>query len=70
MGENSHRSNAPLNDNQDSATSDDPADGRGLSGNPKPHGSTPVGKAPEHDQQNQATVEELGREGLGVAPKE
>lgn len=33
-------------------------------------GKTPADKAPVNDQQNQATIEELGEEGLGIAPKE
>ena len=40
-----------------------------LSGDkPGPIGKTPARKS--GDQQNQATIEEFDREGLGVAPKE
>jgi hypothetical protein len=70
MGKNSHLSNPPLTQNQNNAMSDDPADGHRLTNKPGPIGKTPVEKAPAHDQQNQATIEELGREGLGIAPKE
>ena len=74
MGENSHRSTPPLtqnqNDAQDSAALDDPRDAHRLTDSPAQRGSTRAEKPTEQDQQNQATVEELGREGLGVAPKE
>jgi hypothetical protein len=36
---------------------------------PGPIGKTPADRKPG-DQQNQATIEEFDREGLGVAPKE
>jgi len=70
MGKNSHLSNPPLTQNQNNAMSDDPADGHRLTDNPKAVEKTPVEKAPPHDQQNQATIEEFGREGLGIAAKE
>ena len=70
MGKNSHLSNPPLTQNQNNAMSDDPADGHRLTDKPGPIGKTPAEKSPPHDAQNQATVEEFGREGLGVAPKE
>ena len=50
--------------------SDDPADGHRLTDNPGANKKTPAERAPDHDAQNQATIEEFGREGLGVAPKE
>jgi hypothetical protein len=50
--------------------SDDPKDGHRLTDKPGVIGKTPVEKAPQQDAQNQATIEEFGREGLGVAPKE
>ena len=71
MGNNSHLSNPPLTQNQHNAMSDDPKDGHRLTDNPEATGSTPVEqKKPHHDEQNQATIEEFGREGLGVAAKE
>ena len=70
MGDNSHTSNPPLTQNQNNAMSDDPGDGHRLTVNPEQHGGTPVEKKPRHDVQDQATVEEFGREGMGVAAKE
>lgn len=70
MGTNSHLSDPPITENQNNAMSDDPADGRRLT-DKGPVGSTaPEKKKPRQDQQNQATIEELGREGLGIAAKE
>ena len=71
MGKDSlHNGEQPTTQNQNNAMSDDPADGHRLTDNPERIEKTPVEKAPENDQQNQATIEELGREGLGVAAKE
>ena len=71
MGKDSlHNAEQPTTQNQNNAMSDDPADGHRLTDNPEGIEKTPVEKAPENDQQNQATVEELGREGLGIAAKE
>jgi hypothetical protein len=50
--------------------SDDPADGHRLTDKPGAIGKTPVEKAPDNDAQNKATIDEFGREGMGVAPKE
>lgn len=60
----------PTTQNQNNAMSDDPADGQRNSFTARPEGKTPVEKAPDHDGQNQATIEEFGREGLGIAAKE
>ena len=65
-----HQGESPTTQNQNNAMSDDPADGQRLTDKPGPDGKTPVEKAPDNDVQNQATIEELGREGLGVAAKE
>ena len=70
MGEKSHRSNPPLTQNQNNAMSDDPRDGHRLTDNPKATETTAAEKKPPHDQQDQATIEEFGREGMGVAAKE
>jgi len=70
MGENGHAAESPQTQNQNNAMSNDPKDGHRLTDKPGPIGRTPVEKAPDADEQNQATIEEFGREGLGVAPKE
>ena len=70
MGENSHTSNPPLTQNQNNAMSDDPGDGHRLTDKPGAIGKTPVEKAPPHDAQNKAKVEEFGERGMGVAGKE
>ena len=71
MGKDSlHIGEQPTTQNQNNAMSDDPADGHRLTDNPEGIKQTPVEQPPEQDQQNQATIEELGREGLGVAAKE
>lgn len=70
MGQNSHTGEQPTTQNQNNAMSNDPADGQRLTDKPGLIGETPVEQAPENDAQNQATIEELGREGLGVAAKE
>jgi len=79
MGKDSgHRSDQPLAQNQnkaqgnaqDSAMSGDPGDGQGVSDKRGIIGREPVEKVPGNDLQNQATIEEFGEEGLGVASKE
>ncbi len=70
MGQNSHTPEAPFTQNQNNAMSDDPADGHRLTDKPEAIKKTPVEKAPAHDAQNQATIEEFGQEGMGVAAKE
>ena len=71
MGKDSqHIGEQPTTQNQNNAMSDDPADGHRLTDNPEAIEKTPVEEAPQNDAQNQATIEELGREGLGVAAKE
>ena len=70
MGQNSHTPETPLTQNQNNAMSDDPADGSRLTDKPGPIGKTPVEKAPPQDAHHQATTEELGEQGLGVAAKE
>ena len=70
MGENSHKSNPPLTQNQNNAMSDDPGDGHRLTDKPGPIGKTPVEKAPPHDAQDQNEIEKFGERGMGVAAKE
>jgi hypothetical protein len=67
---NLHTGEQPTTQNQNNAMSDDPEDGHRLTDKPGPAGKTPAEKPPAQDQQNQATVEEFGREGMGVSPKE
>ena len=71
MGKNSlHDGGQPLTQNQNNAMSDDPADGGRLTTKPEAIKKGPAEEPPENDVQNQATIEEMGREGLGVAAKE
>lgn len=71
MSKNSHVSEAGQRSaNQNNLMSDDPGDGNRTSFTTGKDGETPVEKAPRHDTQNQATIEEFGREGMGVASKE
>lgn len=70
MGQNSHTGESPTTQNQNNAMSDDPADGHRLTDKPGPDGKTPAEKVPEQDSQNQGTIEEFGREGMGVSSKE
>jgi hypothetical protein len=70
MGENSHKANPPLTQNQNNAMSDDPRDGHRLTDKPGPIGRTPVEKAPPNDAQDQDEIDEFGQRGMGVAAKE
>lgn len=70
MGESSHKAETTGTENQNNAMSDDPRDGSRNAFKPGAVGKTPVEKAPPGDEQNQATIEDMGREGLGIAPKE
>jgi hypothetical protein len=67
---NQHEGESPQTQNQNNAMSDDPRDGHRLTDKPGPVGQTPAEKKPPHDQQDQAAIEEFGREGMGVAAKE
>lgn len=68
MGQNSHVGETPTT--QNNAMSDDPADGHRLIGKPGSTGQTSTEKAPEDDAQDEATIEDFGREGMGVSAKE
>ena len=70
MGQNRHSAQSPQTRNQNNAMSDDPKDGHRLTDKLGPIGRTPADKAPPSDQQDQATVEDFEREGMGVAGKE
>lgn len=71
MSKNHHTPDAPQKPaNQNNQISDDPRDGHRLTDKPGPIGRTPAEKPPKNDAQDEATVEEFGREGMGVAPKE
>ena len=70
MGQNQHEAESPQTRNQNNAMSEDPEDGHRLTDNPKKVEKSAAEKVPPHDQQNQATIEEFGQEGLGLAPKE
>jgi hypothetical protein len=59
-----------LEQNQNNQMSDDPADGNRESFVTGKDGTTPVEKAPPHDQQDQSTIEAFGEEGAGIAAKE
>ena len=68
---NLHHAENPQTQNQNNAMSDDPRDGHRLTDKPGPIGrKTPVEKPPEQDLPDEATLEEFGERGMGVAPKE
>jgi hypothetical protein len=67
---NLHEGESRQTQNQNNAMSDDPRDGHRLTNNPKAHEQTPAEKKPPQDRQDEAAIEEFGREGMGVAPKE
>jgi hypothetical protein len=56
--------------NQNNEMSDDPGDGSRKSFTLGKDGEAPVEKKPEHDAQDQSTIEAFGEEGAGVAAKE
>ena len=68
MGQSSPSGESPHTQNQNNA--DDPKDGHRLTDRPGPIGRTPPEKTPPNDEQDQATIEDFGREGMGVAGKE
>ena len=67
---NLHNAESPQTENQNNAMSDDPRDGHRLTDNPQAHERTAAEKKPPQDRQGRAAIEEFGREGMGVAPKE
>ena len=70
MGQSSHSAESPQTQNQNNAMSDEPKDGHRLTDKPGPIGRTPAEKTPPNDEQDQATIEDFRREGMGVAGKE
>jgi hypothetical protein len=66
MSRNGHTGETPTTQNQNNAMSEDPADGHRRG----PIGKTPAEKAPERHAQDQGTIEEFGREGMGISAKE
>ena len=68
---NSHLDDSPARSaNQNNQMSNDPKDGHRLTDNPKARATTPAEKAPPQDEHNQATIEDFGKEGLGLGAKE
>jgi hypothetical protein len=65
-----HEGESALTQNQNNAMSEDPGDGQRLTDKPGAIGHTPAEKKPKNDIQDQGTIEEFGREGMGVAAKE
>ena len=70
MGDNSHRTDPPLTQDHNNAMSDGPRDGRRSTNDPKTAEKSAAEKKPRQDCQDQTAIEEFGREGMGVAPKE
>jgi hypothetical protein len=70
LSQSSHKGESPTTQNQNNAMSDDPADGHRLTDKPGAIGTTPADKPPAQDKQDKGTIEEFGREGMGVGPKE
>jgi hypothetical protein len=72
MGKNSLHNLDSTNraENQKNEMSDDPRDGARNAFTLGKDGSTPAEKAPEHDAQDQSTIEAFGEEGAGIAAKE
>ena len=69
MGQSSHSGESSQTQNQNNAVSHDPKDGDRLIDKPR-IARTPAEKVPPNDEQDQATVEDFDREGMGVAGKE
>ncbi|HVM23330.1 MAG TPA: hypothetical protein VM308_08555 [Sphingomicrobium sp.] len=56
--------------NQKNQTSEDPRDGSRLTDKPEAIEKTAAEKKPPQDRHDEATVEDFGRQGMGVAAKE
>lgn len=69
--QNHHLDDAPqIPANQKNQMSEDPRDGSRLTDNPEGYEKTPLERRPEHDRQDQETLEELGERGAASADKE
>jgi hypothetical protein len=69
-GKSHHVGEQPTTQNQNNAMSNDPQDGQRHTDNPGAIGRNPADKPPAGDAQDEATVEEFGREGMGISAKE
>jgi hypothetical protein len=56
--------------NQNNQMSEDPRDGSRVSFTAEKEEKTAVEERPEHDRQDQETIEAFGEEGAGLAAKE
>ena len=69
--QNHHLDDAPqIPANQKNQTSDDPRDGSRLTDKPEAIERTAAEKKPRQDRHDEATIEEFGERGMGVAAKE
>lgn len=69
--QNQHLNDAPqIPANQKNQTSEDPGDGSRLTNKPEAYEKTPLERRPEHDRQDQETIEEFGERGVASADKE
>lgn len=65
--QNHHLDDAPqIAANQKNQMSEDPRDGNRTSFTLGKDGTTPVEKKPEHDRQDQETIEEFGERGVAT----
>jgi hypothetical protein len=69
--QNHHLDDAPQRPaNQNNQISEDPRDGNRTSFTLGKDGTSPAEKKPEHDRQDQETIEEFGERGVASADKE
>ena len=65
MSKSQHSADGDFTQNQNNAMSDDPGDGSRNAFKPGRDGKTPVERKPEHDEQDQDTIEAFGERGSG-----